>query len=135
VPGRHSVHMENPGTTTEGQMAGDHVLFIGWNRSVAGRERAALELFQHALGYFGEMKAAGQISSVEPVLLGAHGGDLNGFILVKGDEAKLDVLQHSEKFMDLITRCAVNVEGVGAIRGWSGESLMSQVQRYSRVIQ
>ena len=40
----------------------------------------------------------------EPILLGAHGGDLNGFILIKADEAKLDTVQHSEKFLELITK-------------------------------
>ncbi len=115
-------------------MAADYALFIGWNRAVAGREKAALELFRSALGYFNELKAAGQIASFEPVLLAVHGGDLNGFILIKGEEAKLDAVQHSEKFQDLITKVALNVEGVGAIRGWSGESMMNQVQRYSKVI-
>jgi hypothetical protein len=115
-------------------MAADYVLFIGWNRAVAGREKAALELFRHALGYFAEVKASGQVGSFEPVLLEAHGGDLNGCILIKGEEAKLDTLQHSEKFQDLITKCSVNVEGMGVIRGWSGESMMNQVQRYASVI-
>jgi len=31
-------------------------------------------------------------------------------------------------------KVALNVQGVGVIRGWSGESLMSQVQRYANVI-
>jgi hypothetical protein len=115
-------------------MATDYVLFVGWNRAVAGREKAALELFRYALAYFNEVKAAGQVASFEPVLLGAHGGDLNGFILIKGEEAKLDAVQHSEKFQDLITKVALNVEGVGVIRGWSGESMMNQVQRYANVI-
>jgi hypothetical protein len=35
-------------------MAADNVLFIGWNRAIAGREKTALELFRSALGYFAE---------------------------------------------------------------------------------
>jgi hypothetical protein len=116
-------------------MAADNVLFIGWNRAIAGREKTALELFRSALGYFAEVKAAGQIASFEPLLLRAHGGDLNGFILIKGDAAKLDAVQHSEKFQDLITTVAVNVEGLGVIGGWSGEAMMNQVQRYAKVVQ
>jgi hypothetical protein len=87
-----------------------------------------------ALGYFNELKASGQIASFEPVLLGAHGGDLNGFILVKAEEGKLDAVQHSEKFLDLITKVALNVDGVGVIRGWSGESMMNQVPRYAKFL-
>ena len=40
-------------------MAADSVLFIGWNRGVVGREKAALELFRYALGYFSELKTSG----------------------------------------------------------------------------
>jgi len=70
----------------------------------------------------------------EPILLGAHGGDLNGFILIKADEAKLDTVQHSEKFLELITKVGLNVDGFGMIRGWAGESMMNQVQRYANAL-
>jgi len=115
-------------------MAADHVLFIGWNRAIPGREKPALELFRQALAYFNDVKASGQVKNIEPVILAAHGGDLNGFILIQGEQAKLDALQHSDKFQDLITKVSVNVQGVGVVRGWSGESLASQVQRYANVI-
>jgi hypothetical protein len=118
----------------EENMAADYVLFIGWNRAIPGREKAALELFREAQAFYGEQKASGQITSFESVILSAHGGDLNGFILVKGEQAKLDALQHSDKFQDLTTKVVLNVQGVGVIRGWSGESLTSQVQRYAKVV-
>jgi hypothetical protein len=53
---------------------------------------------------------------------------------LRGPLAKLDAVQHAEKFQDLITKVALNVQGVGVIRGWSGESMMNQVQRYANVI-
>ena len=91
-------------------------------------------MFREAQAFYSEQKASGQITSFESVILSAHGGDLNGFILVKGEQAKLDALQHSDKFQDLTTKVVHNVQGVGLIRGWSGESLTSQVQRYANVI-
>ena len=68
------------------------------------------------------------------MLLGSHGGDLNGFILIKGEQDKLDDVQHSEKFIELLTKVGFNAEGLGIIRGWSGESMMNQVQRYTKVV-
>ena len=115
-------------------MAADNVLFIGWNRPIPGREKAALGLFSEAIAFYSEQKASGQITSFEPVILNVHGGDLNGFILVKGDEAKLDALQRSDKFQDLTTKVDLIVQGVGVIRGWSGESLASQMQRYASLV-
>lgn len=34
----------------------------------------------------------GEIDGFDPVLLDAHGEDLNGFFLIKGDRRKLDAL-------------------------------------------
>jgi hypothetical protein len=115
-------------------MAADYVLFVGWNRAIPGREKPALEVFRSSLAYYNELKMSGQIASFEPVLLDAHGGDLNGFILIKGEEAKLDAVLHSEKFRDLVTKAALNVLGIGVIGGWSGESMTKQVERYANVL-
>jgi hypothetical protein len=117
----------------EENMAADYVLFIGWNRAIPGREKVALELFREAVAFYSAQKASGQIASFDPVILSAHGGDLNGFILVKGEQAKLDALQHSDKFQDLTTKVALNVQGVGVIRGWSGESLGGVIERYANL--
>jgi hypothetical protein len=115
-------------------MAADSVLFIGWNRPIAGREKAALDLFTYSMGYWNDLKSSGQIASFEPVLLAAHGGGLNGFIVIKGEQAKLDAVRNSDKFLDLITKVSINVDNVGVIPGWSGELLMNQMQRYGNLL-
>jgi hypothetical protein len=85
-------------------------------------------------GLLERLKSSGQIASFEPVLLATHGGDLNGFIVIKGEQAKLDALRNSDKFLDLITKVAISVDNVGVIPGWSGESLMNQMQRYGNLL-
>jgi hypothetical protein len=67
----------------------DRVLFIGWNRPVVGREQQAMELWQKAMEYYGKLQADGRIESFEPVILTAHGGDLNGFVMLRGGAEKL----------------------------------------------
>jgi hypothetical protein len=110
------------------------VLFLGWKRPVAGREKAAMELFGEGMGLWADLQKAGQIASFEPVLLAAHGGDLNGFILLRGDQAKLDAVRTSDRFMDLTTRAVILLEGFGVVPGWEGEGLMKQMQRYQKFI-
>jgi len=44
-------------------------------------------LFRESQAFYSEQKASGQITSFESVILSAHGGDLNGLILVKGEQA------------------------------------------------
>ncbi len=51
-------------------------------------------------------KAAGEIESVEYVLLNAHGGDLNGFFLLCGDPEKLGRLSMAPEFQRLTMRAS-----------------------------
>lgn len=110
-------------------------LMIGWNRPVAGREMAAVEHFQSAMAYMGKLKAAGTIDSFEPVLLQTHGGDLNGFVLVKGNTDKLDTLVTTDEWRDMIIKSNILLQGHGVISGLYGEELQQEMGRYGRIAQ
>src|SRR5665647_3421078 len=64
-------------------------LFIGWGDIRTGRDAAANKVFAEALAYWPTLQAAGEIESVETVILGLHGGDLAGFFLLRGDPERL----------------------------------------------
>lgn len=100
-----------------------NTLILGWNRAVPGREKHAMELFQSCLAFWGKKQEAGQIESFEPILLGLHGGDMNGFFLIKGDPAKLDALQHEKDYVTLIMQLGLALDGFGANQGFHGERL------------
>ena len=112
----------------------DSVLFIGWNRARPGKEKDALEAFSSALAYFGKQAAAGQIESVEPVILDLHGGDLNGFLLIKGSGPKLAALRASDEFRDLMVKADMAVGGLGTIDGFCGEGVTREIGRFQRSI-
>ena len=90
-------------------------LFIGWGSSRAGKEAAAGKLFEEAVAYWNGLKAAGEIESVELVLLTAHGGDLGGFGLLRGDPEKLGRLSMAPEFRRLTMRAGVCLDGVGIV--------------------
>jgi len=91
----------------------NNILFVGWNRAVPRREQKALELFARVMEYYTKLQADGKIESFEPVLLSAHGGDLNGFILLRGDAAKLDQVKREETFINLTVEAGYHLENVG----------------------
>ena len=100
----------------------DNGLFIGWNRPARGREAAAVAVFGEGVQYFAELKARGEIESFEPFFLEAHGGDLNGFLLLRGDRAKLDRLRSDdEHFQRWITKAGLSVDGIGVLSTVTGE--------------
>jgi hypothetical protein len=110
------------------------VVFMGWDRSVPGREAMSAEHFQEVLGWLGGLQQAGKIESFESVLLVQHGGDLNGFMLIRGSKAQIDTVTGTEEWMDHITRGGIHLEGFGVVRGVTGEGVMDWMGRWGRLI-
>lgn len=110
----------------------DRVLFMGWNRAVVGREKQAMQLFQKAIAYYTKLKNEGKIESFEPILLSAHGGDLNGFILLRGSAQKLAEMREDGPFMDLVAEAVYCLEGFGIVNGFIGEGLTTDLSRWAK---
>ena len=108
----------------------DAGLMIGWNRVVPGRDPQAVELWGEMLQYFVRLHAQGQITSFEPVLLGAYGGSLNGFVLLRGDQKKLDDLRNSDEFLLLNVRANKTLEGFLVVRAHFGQEAAKILRLY-----
>jgi hypothetical protein len=103
----------------------DAGLFIGWGEVVRGRETESLEVFNETLAYYGRLQEDGEIEGFEPVFLEPHGGDLSGFILIRGDAEKLASLRVSEEFTQFAIRAGLVVNGFGIV----GADLAGRIQR------
>jgi len=112
----------------------DRVIFIGWNRPVIGREKQAHQLFQKALQFDTKLKADGRIESFETVILSAHGGDLNGFTILKGSAGKLAEIREDGGFIDILVEAGYCLEGFGVVYGYTGEGLTNLLSRWSKLI-
>ena len=106
------------------------VIFYGWNRSVPGREQTSAQHFQEYLGYLAELQQNGAIDSFEVILLSPHGGDLNGFFLIRGDNDQLNTLQASDEYQTHVTRGGFHLQGSGAIRGVTGAGVADWMNRW-----
>ncbi len=93
----------------------ESALFIGWGDVRTGRNAVANTVFAEALAYWPTLQAAGEIESFETVLLRAHGGDLVGFFLLRGDPERLGRLSMAPEFVRLIQRANFVVEGLGVV--------------------
>src|SRR5262249_38718687 len=79
-------------------------LVIGFGTVVRGREQKALQFSNGSMVSSPRWQQQGLIESFEPVALEPHGGDLQGFLLVRGDREKLNALRSSEDFHRLNNR-------------------------------
>ena len=62
-----------------------NAVFFAWNRSVPGREETSGTHFDEFVGYLSAQAQAGTIQGFDVVFLDPHGGDMNGFFLIKGE--------------------------------------------------
>ena len=93
-----------------------------------------LEVFNEALAYYGRLQQEGAIESFEPVLLESHGGDLQGFIFLRGSEDRLSQLRVDDEFVRLSTRASLIVEELGVIGAALGDGLQDSIATYQKAI-
>ena len=112
----------------------DAGLFVGFGNPVRGREREAIQVFNETIEYYARLQQQGEIESFEPVFLAPHGGDLGGFILVRGDREKLGRVQASDEFQRLSMRADLIVEGFGIVGADLGERVAAQMAVYQEQV-
>jgi len=113
-------------------MAGEG-LFIGWGQVVRGREKQALQVFQESMEYYGKLQQEERIDSFEVFLLSPHGGDLDGFVILRGDRQALGTVRFSAEFERLIARASAIVDSLGVMPAYGGDALAEQVKLLDEV--
>ena len=111
----------------------DAVIFLGWNRPSVGREQQAMQVFQKSLEFYTKLQTEGRIESFEPVILSSHGGNLNGFVLLRGDAEKLSEIRRDETFVDIVIEAEYCVDGFGHVDGYIGEGLDDVITRWAKL--
>ena len=106
-------------------------LILLWNDVKTGREKMAGELFNSTLAYCEQKVKEGVFESYEPVILASHGGQMNGYIMTRGDADKLDALRHTSSFKDLTTRCVLCLNGFGVVDAYLGNELGDMMKRWA----
>jgi hypothetical protein len=109
----------------------DSALFIGWGATAAGRERKSVELFGESLRFLTRLVERGRVASVEPFFLEPHGGDLEGFFLVRGDQEELNRIRQDDDFRRLAVKAQVVVQNFGVVGAITGERLNKHMAWYT----
>src|SRR5438132_12687612 len=94
---RRSLRAITRGGTTMAKGA----MFVGWGAAVHGREQKALQVFGEAIQYYTRLQQAGRIDGFEPFQLQPHGGDLAGFLILKGEQETLARMLVDPEFVAL----------------------------------
>ena len=98
-------------------------LFVGWGALIPGREAAAQKVLAEAMELLVGLKQAGTIDDFEVVALEPHGGDLAGFVLVKGDKETIAQLRVSDDFLRMGARVQLVHRHVGIVGAFTGAEM------------
>src|SRR5262245_15225690 len=129
TPARGRVEQTKAGRSKERPMA-DAALFIGWGQVVRGREKRALQVFNETIEYYGGLQGDGKIEDFEVALLTPHGGDLQGFALLRGSEEQISALQTDEDFQRIVIRADQIIESLGVVPAVIGEGIGRALAQY-----
>jgi hypothetical protein len=105
----------------------DAGLFIGWGQVVRGREGRAVDSFNGTVEYLGQLQGEGRIEDFDLCFLEPHGGDLNGFMLLRGSAEQMDAVRADDEFLRQMTRADLVVENLGIIDAAVGEGIARQM--------
>jgi hypothetical protein len=108
----------------------DAALFIGWGQVVRGREKRALQVLNESVEYWGGLQGDGRIEDFELALLTPHGGDLQGFALLRGSEEQISALQSDEEFQRRVARADLIIESLGVVPALVGEGIARGMAQY-----
>ena len=106
-------------------------LFVGWG-AITGREKGAQNVLGEAMQYLQRLQQEGTLDSIEAVALEPHGGDLQGFVLVKGDKDALAQLRVDEEFVRMIVGVQLVHERVGVVWAYAGTEMQSLFGMWDR---
>jgi hypothetical protein len=109
-------------------------LFIGWGQTVRGREAKGLQVFDEGVQFWRGQQASGAIESFEVVFLAPHGGDLAGFLLVRGSHEQIAAVRANAEFQRINARAAAVVDGLGIIDATLDDGLEPAIETFRAVI-
>jgi len=112
----------------------DAGLFIGWGQVVRGREERALEVFNETVEFYGRLQSDGRIEGFDVCLLEPHGGDMDGFVLLKGSEEQIDSVHHDEDFQRVMQKADLIVDGLGIVEAYVGDGIQRAMAIYQEQV-
>lgn len=109
-------------------------LLISWGEIYPGCEERALRLFSEVVAYNGKLLEAGRIGAFEPFLLGAHGGGLRGFMIVRGTPEQITAVSHEDEFRSYTIRAEMLMKNVGVTELFFGDDLGHTLELYEHQV-
>jgi hypothetical protein len=110
------------------------VLFIGWNRPHVGMEDKAFNWLATEGREHLRKNEGKSFERMELLALTAHGGDLNGCIVLFGEREKLDALRRTDQFEAFVMKMSGLFDKVGVIPGLNWDGIQAVMKRRPKLV-
>jgi hypothetical protein len=111
----------------------DRALFLSWGPIARGREQRALEVFNEAVTYYGELQRDGRIERFDVVLLTPN-PHIEGFACLYGSHPQIDALREDDRFQRLQVTAELIVDHLNMLEGTTSEGIPHQVELLQQAI-
>jgi hypothetical protein len=109
-------------------------LCITWGATVPGREKRALEVYNETLQYWARLQQEGRIERFDVAVLGPTGGDLGGFMLVRGTAQQIDSVRRTDEYLELIQRVQLIADHLRIADAFVDDGLAQIMGQYQKVV-
>ena len=110
------------------------VLFIGWNRPHVGMEDKAYGwMTTEGVGFLRKHEGKA-FERIDLIGLTAHGGDMNGCIILFGERAKLDELRRTDDFETFAMKMSGMFNRFGVIPGLNWDGIQAMMKRRPKLV-
>jgi hypothetical protein len=111
----------------------DRMIFISWGASVAGREERGLEVFNEAMGLYGQMQQDGRIESFDVALM-VPSGSIEGYIALHGSAEQCAAVREADDFQRNILDASLIIHDLCVCDGYTNEGVAKQMAMYQEAI-
>jgi hypothetical protein len=109
-------------------------LCLVWGAPIPGRERQALNAFNEALQYWAGLQLEGEIERFDVTVLAPTGGQVAGFLVVRGTAEQIDSLRRSKEYLQQVARVQLVASQLSVADAYVDEGLVQIVDQYQEVI-
>jgi hypothetical protein len=103
-------------------------IYVSWGASVAGREAKSLEVFMHAVEYYGRLEKEGKIAALRTYVASTGSTQFSGFMVIEGEVAQLRTLVDSDEYKTILTKARHLVEDVNVVHCVTGNEVGHSIQ-------
>jgi len=106
-----------------------------WGDPIPGREKRALNIYNEAMQYWARLQQEGKIERFDVTVLAFSGGDVAGFLVVRGTAEQIASVRRSQEFQQYVARGQLVASHVSVARAYVDEGLAQFIGWYQKLIE